>query len=366
MKEEAFILDKKTIMEKIRTLTVIEPLITLTNNAFKKNDKRIKSQQIKKAIVATIAGDGTAGFLDGSTLTAKFKSPLDVAVFADGIIYVADAFNSRIRKIEDGQVTTFAGNGNANITNGNSTAARFKIPSRLALDVAGNLYTLDAADPRVRKITPEADVSILAGTNAFGFKDGKSATAQFGQSFGIVTDLQGNIYIADSQNDRIRKISIAGNVTTIAGTGKQGFVNGKAHAAQFHFATGIAIDKQGNIFVSDVSCIRKITPEGFVSTFAGSNQKGYADGRRGAGQFSQIEDMIIDEQGNIYVTDEHRVRKITPQGVVSTIAGSHAGYKDGHGTSAKFNGPQGLGIDKEGSIYVADFNNNRIRKISFA
>jgi sugar lactone lactonase YvrE len=352
-------------MEKIRAYAVMAPSITAANNSFKKNYKRIKIRQIKKTVVTTVAGDGTAGFLNGPSLTAKFKSPLDIAVLSDGTIYVADAFNSCIRKIEGGQVTTFAGNGNANIKNGNSTAARFKIPSRLTLDVEGNLYTLDAADPRVRKITPAADVSTYVGKNTFGFKDGETGIAQFGQSFGIVTDLQGNIYIADSQNDRIRKISVTGEVTTIAGTGIQGLSDGKGDTAQFYFATGIAIEKQGNLFVSDVTRIRKITPEGVVSTFAGSNVKGHVDGKRRIAQFSQIEDIIIDEQENIYVTDENCIRKISINGNVSTIAGSTAGYQDGDAASAKFDGPQGLALDKQGNIYVADFNNNRIRKISF-
>ena len=132
---------------------------------------------------------------------------------------------------------------------------------------------------------------------------------------------QGNIYVADSQNDCIRKISFHGGVTTIAG----------GSVKQFQFVTGIAINKQGDLFVSDVYRIKKITPEGIVSTFAGGYQKGYADARGRAAKFSQIEDLIMDQQENIYVTDENRIRKITPQGIVSTIAGSVAGYKDGDG-----------------------------------
>jgi sugar lactone lactonase YvrE len=233
------------------------------------------------------------------------------------------------------------------------------------LDAEGNLYTLDAADPRIRKINPDADVSIYAGAKTFGYRDGAIDTAQFGQSFGIVTDEYGNIYLADSQNDRIRKISVAKKVTTVAGTGIQGYANGNVDTAQFYFATGIAIDKKGNLFVSDGTRIRQITPAGIVSTFAGSNIRGHMDGKGGTARFSKIEDIAIDEKGNIYATDEHRIRKITPQGIASTVAGSIAGYEDGDAVSAKFNGPQGLAIDKQGNIYVADFNNRRIRKILF-
>jgi hypothetical protein len=340
-------------LTKENTSVVTVPLINVIRNAFPKRSVKVRHQRIKKAIVSTVAGDGTSGFLDGPAVTSKFKSPLDLAVLPDGTIYVADAFNSSIRMIKNGIVATFAGNGNANIKDGNGSNARFKIPSRLTLDDAGNLYILDAADSHIRKITASADVSIYAGSNCFGLKDGEAKVAQFGQSFGIVRDLQGNIYVADSQNDCIRKISFQGEVTTIAG----------GSVKQFQFVTGIAINKQGDLFVSDVYRIMKITPDGIVSTFAGY-QKGYADGGRIA-KFSQIEDLIMDQQENIYVTDENRIRKITPEGIVSTIAGSVAGYKDGDGRTAEFDGPQGLGIDLYGNIYVADFNNKRIRKISF-
>jgi len=334
-------------------------------NRFKKNNLRVEPGMPQKIIVSTVAGDGTAGFLDGSALTAKFKSPLDVAVLHDGTIYVADAFNSRIRKIQNDIVTTFAGNGNANITNGNGSNARFKIPSRLTLDFAGNLYTLDAADPRIRKITPSADVSVYAGSSKFGFKDGEIFVAQFGQSFGIASDIHGNIYIADSQNDSIRKISFMGRVTTIAPGSTPQILDSRGHITQFQCIAGTAIGKHGDLFVSDVNRVKKITQAGVVSIFAGGYQKGYVDGKGVAAKFSQIEDLVIDQQDNIYVTDENRVRKITSQGTVTTIAGSIAGYKDGDGDVAMFDGPHGLAIDFNGDIYVADFNNNRIRKISF-
>ena len=343
------------VLAKENISVVTAPLINVIRNAFPKRCVKVRHQRMKRAIVSTVAGDGTSGFLDGPAAVSKFKSPLDLAVLPDGTIYVADAFNSSIRMIKNDIVATFAGNGYANIKNGNGSNARFKIPSRLTLDDAGNLYILDAADPHIRKITASADVSIYAGSNCFGFKDGEASVAQFGQSFGIVRDLQGNIYVADSQNDCIRKISFHGEVTTITG----------GRVKQFQFVTGIAINKQGDLFVSDVYRIKKITPKGIVSTFAGSYQKGYADARGGSAKFSQIEDLIMDQQENIYVTDENRIRKITPQGIVTTIAGSVAGYKDGEGKTAEFDGPQGLGIDLYGNIYVADFNNKRIRKISF-
>ncbi len=184
----------------------------------------------------------------------------------------------------------------------------------MALDTKGNLYTLDVSDSRIRKISPAADVSTYAGTAMPGFADGAITIAQFRISQGgIAADSQGNIYGADFNNQRIRRISISGQVTTIAGSGISGDVEGDA----------------------------------------------------GAAQFTYINDMVIDGQENLYVTDENRIRKISPQGIISTISGSSPGYADGDGASAKFNEPTGLGIDALGNIYVADIYNNRIRKISF-
>ena len=342
-------------MEKINATLAMLSLPKKQNGSSNKKLENLQFQKLKKVIVSTIAGDGTAGFLDGLALNAKFKSPIDVAVLPNGVVYVADAFNSCIRKVQHGMVTTFAGNGNANITNGNGSEARFKIPNRLALDVKGNLYLLDAADPRIRKITPVANVYTYAGAGIFGFKDGDAINAEFGQSFGIVTDQQGNVYVADSQNDSIRKISLEGAVTTIVG----------ATIKHFHFVSGIAINNQGDLFVSDVCRIKKISPAGIVSAFAGNYQKGYVDGKGQIAMFSQIEDLVMDQQENIYVTDENRIRKITSRGTVSTIAGGLAGYKDGDAATSQFDGPRGLTLDLQGNIYVADFNNKRIRKISF-
>ena len=320
----------------------------------------------KKWLVTTVAGNGLAYFADGPNLTAEFRAPLDVAVDEDGAIYVTDAINHRIRKIFQGRVSTFAGIGIQDTTSGNSTTAGFAFPSYLVFDKVGNIYTLDIEDPRVRKISSSGFVSVVAGSGVAGFTDGRADTAKFGKEcLGLAIDEPGNIYVLDWKNRRLRKISTDGNVTTIAGNGSAGSVNGNADIAQFMDPAGLAIDKQGNLFVGDRNVIRKVTPAGFVSTFVGKDSIGYRDGSDKEALFSGIQDMVIDDQGNIYATDENRIRKITPQGVVSTIAGSTAGYKDGDGVSAKFNDPVGLGIDGQGNIYVADDHNNRIRKISY-
>jgi len=291
---------------------------------------------------------------------------LDVAVADNGTIYVADVLSHRIRKISGGQVTTFAGSGTSDTTNGNGMTAGFRLPNALTIDNNSNLYTLDIHDPRVRKISPDGFVTRYAGTGVEGFADGLADVAQFGEeTSGIAIDDQGNIYVADLNNHRIRKISITGQVSTVAGNGDDGFIDGPSGIAQFSSPTGIVADRQGNLFVADLNRVRKITASGTVSTFAGGDSSGYRDGQRREALFSLITDMVIDQDGIIYLSDGNRIRKITPQGLVSTLAGSGAGYKDGDAMSAKFYNPGGLGIDRQGNIYVADINNNRIRKISF-
>jgi len=311
--------------------------------------------QTHKWVVTTIAGEGSSFFADGSALLAGFKGPTDVTVTEDGTIYVADPLSHRIRKIVEGRVITFAGFGAEDTTGGIGTAAGFALPVQLTADRAGNLYTLDVHDFRVRKITPAALVTVAAGNGIRGFADGIAASAKFGESLGIVTDQQGNIYVSDWENKRIRKIDVSGQVTTLAGPLQFG-------------PGGIAIDRQGNLYVVNQtnSRIDKITPAGEISTFAGSGIAGFRDGNAGEAQFSiNMNDIVIDDHGNLYLSDDDRIRKITAQGVVATIAGSTGGFRDGDGATAKFLRPTGLGIDKQGNIYVADDFNNRIRKISF-
>lgn len=308
----------------------------------------------KKWVVTTIAGNGSAFYVNGPALTAAFSAPQDVAVSSNGHIYVADGLNHRIRKIAGGQVTTFAGVGMEDTTSGIGTDAGFAIPIRVASDEGGNIYTLDLHDFRVRKITTNAVVTVVAGNGKRGFADGNAEAAMFGESIGIVTDNQGNIYVSDWENKRIRKISVAGQVSTVFGP------------AQFR-PGGIAIDKMGNLFVVDQSSlqIRKIDPMGEISTLAGNGTAGDRDGYSGQAQFSTtMGDLVIDQSGDLYLADSDRIRKITPEGFVLTIAGTTSGFNDGLGISAKFNGPVGLGIDELGNIYVAEANSNRIRKIS--
>jgi streptogramin lyase len=318
--------------------------------------------------VTTVAGQNQPGRQNGPVNSSSFSAPVDVAVATDGTIYVADFKNHRIRKIADGQVSTFVGNDTLGILNGNGTHAEVAEPYRIALDGNGFLYIVEQNDPRVRRVSPSADITTFAGTSVPGFLNGAALAAQFQlDAGGVVADANGDIFVDDAVNSRIRKIDVEGQVTTVAGNGTQGLVNGAGNISEFNFPDGIAVDRQDNLYVCDYGnfCIRKIAPDGTVSRFAGNGTRGFAEGDPNTAEFSTIGDIVVDSTGNLYITDDSRIRKITPQGFVSTIAGSTEGFADGDGASAKFRDPMGLAIDAQGNIYVADVNNNRIRKISF-
>jgi hypothetical protein len=350
-------------MKKVTRLALLAFLV-LWHSQCKKNG----DDKPKKAIVSTIAGTGEIGYLDATAAFAKFSSPVDVAVHTDGTIYITDQNNRRMRKLtREGLVFTFAGNGNYSNTNGSATMASFRNLTLITRDVTGNLYVLDGGIPQVRKISAGGDVSGFAGTGAYGFADGRADSAFFEQSWGITIDEKGNIYVADTFNQRIRKIA-NGQVTTVAGSGSTGYLDGNSLQAQFNSPRGIAVDKQGNLYVCDEYNyrIRKITPSGTVSTYAGNGTQGFAEGGAGTAQFYNLGDMAIDNKGNLYVTDAHCIRKIGPGGEVSTVAGDKIpGFADGEGSEARFTYPLGLDMDLAGNIYVADNHNHRIRKISF-
>ncbi len=271
--------------------------------------------------------------------------------------------------VSNGQcVSTLAGSGVAGFLNATGTAAQFFNPWGVAVDVSGNVYVADVINNRIRKISVSGVVTTLAGSGTLGYLNGSGTTAQFNKPHGVAVDGSGNVYVADG-NVRIRKITPSGVVTNFAGTGVQGYLDGIGNSAQFSNPEGIAVDTSGNIYVADSGSnnkIRKITPAGVVTTLAGSTT-GFSDGIGSTAQFNAPSGLTVDSSGNVYVADylNHRIRKISASGIVTTLAGSGvAGYADGAGITAQFNKPNAVSIDSTGDIYVADSVNNRIRKIT--
>jgi sugar lactone lactonase YvrE len=320
-------------------------------------------------VVTTLAGSGNPGFADGAGAQASFKYPAGIALDESGNIYLADAYNNRIRKITPtGVVKTLAGSGKEGFADGMGIDAVFNGPAGIAIDRDGNIYTAEWKGHRVRKITPAGVVSTLAGSGKAGFADGTGTEASFNTPEGVALDSKGNVYVADSANHKIRKISPSGVVTTLAGSGQKGFVDGAGAEAGFMNPKGVALDSIGNIYVGDMknNCIRKITPGGVVTTLAGSGKAGSENGRGAEASFNKPFGPTVDGQGNVYVADSgnNLIRKITPSGVVFTLAGSgKAGSEDGYESAASFNTPWGVAVDSFGTVYVSDHNSFKIRKI---
>jgi len=353
-------------MNKISSISVLALMILLAS---------CKVPESKAWVVTTFAGS-TEGFADGTGAAAMFNQPSGVAVDSSGIVYVGDTLNNRIRKITPaGVVTTFAGSDTRGHKDATGTEAQFKHPGGVAVDSSGTVFVADYGNHCIRKITQAGVVTTLAGTHTDdGFKDATGTEARFTRPSGVAVDSSGNVYVADSGNHRIRKITPEGVVTTFAGSGTAGSEDGTGTDAQFKAPGGVAVDSSGNVFVADYNNhrIRKITPadrieDRVVSTLAGDGTADFADGAGTTAQFNSPNGVAVDSSGTVYVTDKenHRIRKITQAGVVSTLAGRTSGYKDGTGTDAQFKNPDGVAVDSSGTVYVADTLNHRIRKIEY-
>lgn len=343
---------------------------------------------------ATLAGatNGSTGGNDGMNSSARFNGPQDAAVDGAGNVYVADTFNDTIRKLAhvgtNWVVTTIAGMAQSpGPTDGANLAARFNSPSAITVDINSNLYVADTDNHTIRKITPVGAnwvTTTIAGTPENpGFTDGTNSAAQFFYPSGITVDTNGNLYVSDTDNSTIREITPVGTnwvTTTIAGSvGNFGSTDGIGTNAQFFGIANITVDSAGNLYVADTDndTIRKIAPTGtnwVVSTIAGQvGGTGFNDGTNLDAQLNNPFGISTDGAGNLYVadTDNDTIRKMTPSGtnwVTTTLAGvaGSTGNADGTGTNVLFNLPEGIAADSAGNLYVADTSNNTIRKGSIA
>lgn len=318
-------------------------------------------------VALTLAGSGAAAFADATATAASFSSPSGTAVDAAGNVYLADTNNHRIRKITPaGVVTTVAGSGTSGYLDGSTSTARFRNPHDVVIDAAGNLYVSDTGNHCVRKVSPLGVVSTLAGSVSPGFVDAVGAAARFNAPRGIALEASGNLVIADASNNRVRRVTPTGTVTTVAGTGALGLTNGPASSATFRTPYGVAVDATGNVFVADLNnhAVRKIAG-GAVTTLAGTGAAGAVDGAASAASFSSPADVTTDGAGNVFVADRgnHRLRRVY-DGVVSTVAGSTAGYVDATGADARFHVPTGVVADDDGNLFVADTSNHRVRRVT--
>ncbi|MEK5468799.1 S-layer homology domain-containing protein [Paenibacillus sp. FSL R7-0210] len=333
-------------------------------------------------IISRVAGTGTNGYSGdgGAATSAQLYRPYGVAVDSSGNVYIADTDTHRIRKVDTtGNINTLAGTGTGGYLGdgGAATSARLKNPYGVAVDSSGNVYIADTFNHRIRKLDRTGTISTLAGTGTGGYSgDGGAATsARLNYPYEVAVDSSGNVYIADTFNHRIRKVDTTGNISTLSGTGTEGYSGdgGAATSAQLNKPYGVAVDSSGNVYIADTinHRIRKVDKTGNISTLSGTGTEGYS-GDGGAATSAQLNKpygVAVDSSGNVYIADtiNHRIRKVYTTGNISTLAGTGIGGYSGDGgvaTSASLNYPYRVVVDSSGNVYIADYGNSMIRKLA--
>ena len=333
-------------------------------------------------VISTVAGSGEWGGYGGDggpALQARLLAPSGVAADGAGNLYIADKWNHRIRKVDAaGVISTVAGTGENGYSGDGGAAVRAQLafPLGAAADGAGNLYIVDAGNNRIRKVDAAGAISTAAGSGDVG-DGGPAVRAWLGFPWGVAADGEGNLYIADTFNERIRKVDAAGVISTVAGSGERGYAGDGGPALQARLASPLsaAADGAGNIYFVDAGnhCIRKADAAGAISTVAGSGRYGYGGdgGPAVRARLAFPRGAALDEAGNLYIadTENHRVRKVDAAGVISTVAGTGKGGSSGDGgpaVRAQLAFPWGVAADGAGNLYIADRNNHRIRKVDAA
>jgi len=316
-------------------------------------------------VVTTFAGSGSTGTVNGAGKAASFNYPNGVAVDAAGNVYVADKGNNEIRKITStGTVSILSGTlaaGNSN-TSTIGVSATYNGPTGVAADAHGNIFVADFGNNLIRKIASDGTVTTLAGGSKSGNTNDVGTKALFNGPAGVAVDTSGNVYVADFANNLIRKITPAGAVTTLAGSGKVGSANGTGTAATFNGPRGVAVDINKNVYVADANnnLIRKIDSTGVVTTFAGTGSKGNASGSATTASFYYPSGVALDAAGNLYVADalNNLVRKIAADGTVSSLAGS-----GNLSITSPFNAPVSVAVNTAGNVFVANEYGNIVQVI---
>jgi streptogramin lyase len=329
--------------------------------------------------ITAVAGNGTAGFSgdNGPADAAGLNAPSGVAVDARGQIYIADDQNNRVRVVSNGTITTIAGSGTAGYSGdgGPASAAQLFGPAGVAVAGNGDVYIADTLNDRIRKVSG-GTITTFAGTGTPGFSGdrGPATAAELRTPYGVAVDRHGNVYVADTGNNRVREVS-GGTITTIAGGGSAGCMDSSlALGARLSFPSGVAVDDRGNVFVADNSngCVREASPDATITTIAGTGAVGYS-GDLGPAIEARLDlpwGVAVDARGNVYISDgaNAAVRKVDPGGTISTIAGGIPGGAStgdgGPAIDASLALPRGIAIDPQGALYITDVRANVVREIA--